>query len=223
MNGNYAEPSFQARAFEEVVRLGKWILSRRKLTRGDVFTNEIEPLIDELDTVHADFLEALQRMKAGIEEALAVRDRKINNVPERMKQHIDSCCEVSEMLNTGRLTRRKLYEKCLARYVDLRTNTPDLVAKRAFLMPADLELITKFYDALMAYFTNDASIYDHDMRTRITIVRELLDTSLRDGINRESAGRLEEQLAQISSMEQAFSENWAEATKFRFQLESRLS
>ncbi|MCV6622020.1 MAG: hypothetical protein OIF51_09765 [Cellvibrionaceae bacterium] len=223
MTDTEAEPSFQARAFEEVVRLGKWILSRRKLTRSDVFSNEIEPLIDELDAVHADFLEALHSMKTGIGEVLAVRDRKTNNIPESIKGQIDSCREVSEKLNAGRLMRRKLYEKCLARYVDLRTNTPDLVAKRAFLMPADLELIAKFYDALMAYFTNDASVYDHDMRTRITIVKDLLDTSILDGISDESASRLEEQLAQISLMEQSFSENWAEATKFRFQLESRLS
>jgi len=223
VSGSEDDPSLKFRAFEEFVRLGRWILNRRKLTRSDVFSNDIEPLIDELDSVHADFLEALQRMRAGIEEALAVRDRKLNAIPKKMQQQLGNCREVFEKLNNGRIQRRKLYEKCLARYVDLRTYTPDIVAKRAFLMPEDLELITKFYDALMAYFTNEALTYDHDMRHRIKIVMHLIDTSIRDGISREIAGQLDEELVHISLMEQEFSKNWAEATKFRFQLESRLS
>lgn len=223
MSNEDQNPSVQARAFEEIVRLGKWIVNRRKLTRQDVFSKDIEPLVDELDKVHADFLNVLRRMAAGVELALSAQERRQNFVEDEIRRQIENCHSASELLESGRIQRRKLYEKSLARYVDLRSKAPDLIAKKAFLMPADLELIAKFYDALLAYFSNDASIYAHNMRSRLRLVLEGLEMVLREGANEETRRYLEEQLEQVARMEKEFSKNWSEATKFRFALESRLS
>ncbi|MEO0344121.1 MAG: hypothetical protein AAF198_11860 [Pseudomonadota bacterium] len=214
---------FQARAFDELVRLGKWIVDRRKLTRSDIFSKDIEPLIDELDRTHEDFLVALRKMEVGISSTLAAESRKQNSINEELERQISICHDVSELIEKGRLQRRKLFEKCLARYVDLRQNGAHQIGKRAFLMPSDLELITKFYDALMAYFTNDASEYDHNVRTMIGRVESSLEAAKFNGVTEMVVNDLRQHLSDLTAMEDAFSNNWSNAVQFRFQLEARLT
>lgn len=217
------ELGFGEKAFDELLRLGKWILARRKLERSDVFDRDVDAVLEDLDKVHTDFLRVLVASQDSISKLVDAQVRGSNAVSDLLDHANLQIAEAKETLEQGRIGRRHLYERCLARYVDLNSADEVQVLKRAaYFGDQEIELLLRFLEALLSYFRTEAKAYNHEMRNLLNELEIEIDQANREGLDEESRRRLEQASVKLVEKEQDFVANWSAAVGLRYELELKL-
>jgi len=218
------EQNFGGRAFEEILRIGKWIVARRKLKREDLFKTGVEPLLSELSEVYSEFLDVIQSARSMLREVSALQGTRTNDTEDRLKSALVQVVEAEALLQKGRIKRRELYEHCLARYVELNSTDPlKNFEYQSYLSSDDIELLANFYEALLSYFRNEEKEYSHDMRGLLLDLRTRLDLVVQKGFEADSVDKLQGIVSFLVKKETEFNKLWSEAVGVRYSLELKLS
>lgn len=167
---------------QEILKLLKRLFDARNHLRTRIFTQRVDPLIDQIRLSHNEFIFVICELQKILRRLDRIKDERINDIQKEIDKLEAQIEEVANRRDEGRTSRRELFSEANA-LLGKMSEMP----KHEALALSDEEKISleAFLSKIHTYLSKSDQIYAHDLGSYLIRVDRLVRKAVQNQANQD--------------------------------------
>lgn len=167
---------------QEILKILKRLFDARSHLRTRIFTQRIDPLIDQIRESHNEFIFAISKLQKILRRLDRIKDERISDIHKELDNLDDLIGEVADRRHEGRTTRRELFSETKALLERMNE-----IPKQEALALSDEEKISleAFLSEIQTYLSKSDLVYAHDLGSYLVRVDKVIQKAAQNEENQD--------------------------------------
>ncbi|MES0884370.1 hypothetical protein [Roseibium sp. SCP14] len=204
MSASRGESALETTA-QEIFKLLKRLFDARNQLRSKIFTQRVDPLIEQIRLSHSEFTFVIAELKKILLKLTKITNERTNDLNAELEKLETRIEDVVNRRNEGRTSRRELFSEANVLLTKM-NNAP----KHEALVLSDEETncLRKFFSEIQTYLSNSELIYAHDLGNYLRVVDRLVSRAIRNGLDKNLESDCEQLIDSLEKYEADREKRW---------------
>lgn len=167
---------------QEILKLLKGLFDARNQLRTKIFTQRVDPLIEQIRVSHDEFIFVISELQRILRKLDRVKDERKNDIQKEIDELESLIEQVADRRDEGRTSRRELFSESKA-LLERMNKMP----KHEALALSDEEKTSlgSFLTEIQTYLSKSDQVYAHDLGSYLIRVDRLVRQTVQNKENQE--------------------------------------